>query len=125
MDKLEESIMRSDDVIGMLTYCVNISQTFVNRREYRHEVVLCMPILKLKSINAYLFSYFYLQVLKLLVKIYQSLETPDYLSISQCLMFLDDPGTVASILEILLKGDKVVFKMCIHYLFSYYCESLY
>ena len=122
MDKLEESILRSDDVIGMLTYCVNISQTFVNRREYRHEVV---PILKLKSINAYLFSYFYLQVLKLLVKIYQSLETPDYLSISQCLMFLDDPGTVASILEILLKGDKVVFKMCIHCLFSYYCESLY
>lgn len=74
--------MKSENVVGMLTYCLNISQTFVNRREYRHEV------------------------LKLLVKIYQGLPSPDYLSISQCLMFLDDPGTVASILEILLKGDK-------------------
>ncbi|MCO5552254.1 hypothetical protein L7F22_005766 [Adiantum nelumboides] len=82
LDKLEESILRSDNVMGMLTYCMSISQTFVNRREYRHEV------------------------LKILVKIYQSLPSPDYLSISQCLMFLDDPGTVASILEILLKGDK-------------------
>ncbi|KAI5069483.1 hypothetical protein GOP47_0015784 [Adiantum capillus-veneris] len=82
LDKLEESIMRSDNVMGMLTYCMSISQTFVNQRKYRHEV------------------------LKILVKIYQSLPSPDYLSISQCLMFLDDPGTVASMLEILLKGDK-------------------
>ncbi|KAH7299750.1 hypothetical protein KP509_24G027100 [Ceratopteris richardii] len=82
LDKLEESIMRSENIMAMLTYCMGISQTFVNRRKYRHEV------------------------LKILVKIYRSLPSPDYLSISQCLMFLDDPGTVASILEILLKGDK-------------------
>lgn len=39
LDKLEESILRSDNVMGMLTYCLSISQTFVNRREYRHEVL--------------------------------------------------------------------------------------
>eukprot|EP00249_Psilotum_nudum_P023630 c28942_g1_i2 orf=532-3591(-) len=82
LDKLEESILKSENVGGMLAYCMHISQTFVGRREYRHEV------------------------LQLLVKIHQKLPVPDYLSISQCLMFLDDAKSVASILEKLLKGDK-------------------
>jgi 26S proteasome regulatory subunit N2 len=51
----------------------------------------------------------FLQVLALLVKIYQKLTSPDYLSICQCLMFLGEPVTVASILEKLLRGDKVTF----------------
>ena len=42
--ELEESILRSDDVIGMLTYCVSISQTFVNRTEYRCRVVTRMRV---------------------------------------------------------------------------------
>jgi 26S proteasome regulatory subunit N2 len=53
-----------------------------------------------------LFSPF-LQVLQLLVKVYQKLPSPDYLSICQCLMFLDEPEGVASILEKLLRsGNK-------------------
>lgn len=83
LDKLEEAIMKSDNVSGMLSYCINVSQTFVHRREYRCEV------------------------LRLLVKIYQYSPSPDYLSICQCLMFLDQPGSVASILENLLESkDK-------------------
>jgi 26S proteasome regulatory subunit N2 len=82
LDKLEESILKSDNVAGMLSYCMNVSHAFVGRREYRHEV------------------------LALLVKIYQKLTSPDYLSICQCLMFLGEPATVASILEKLLRGDK-------------------
>ena len=52
---------------------------------------------------------FCLQVLRLLVKIYERLPSPDYLSICQCLMFLDEPEGVANILEKLLQsGSKVL-----------------
>lgn len=81
LDKLEEAITRSDNVNGSLSYCINLSHSFVNQREYRCEV------------------------LRLLVKIYQGLASPDYLSICQCLMFLDEPKSVASILEKLLQSD--------------------
>lgn len=46
------------------------------------------------------------QVLRLLVKVYQKLPSPDYLSICQCLMFLDEPEGVASILEKLLRSEN-------------------
>uniref|UniRef100_A0A0C9QR97 26S proteasome non-ATPase regulatory subunit 1 homolog n=1 Tax=Wollemia nobilis TaxID=56998 RepID=A0A0C9QR97_9CONI len=82
LDKLEEAIMKSDNVSGMLSYCINVSQGFVSRREYRCEV------------------------LRLLVKIYEKLPSPDYLSICQCLMFLNEPGSVASILEKLLQSEN-------------------
>ncbi|KAJ4841738.1 26S proteasome non-ATPase regulatory subunit 1 A, partial [Turnera subulata] len=82
LDKLEEAIMRSDNVHGTLSYCMNVSHSFVNRREYRREV------------------------LHLLVDVYQKLPSPDYLSICQCLMFLDEPEGVASILEKLLRSDN-------------------
>ncbi|KAL5711772.1 26S proteasome non-ATPase regulatory subunit 1 A [Ranunculus cassubicifolius] len=80
LDKLEEAIMKSDSIQGTLFYCINISHAYVSLREYRREVHL------------------------LLVKIYQKLSTPDYLSICQCLMDLDDPEAVASILEKLLRS---------------------
>ncbi|KAJ9182426.1 hypothetical protein P3X46_006422 [Hevea brasiliensis] len=67
LDKLEEAITRSDNIHGTLSYCINVSHAFVNRREYRREV------------------------LRLLVNVYQKLPSPDYLSICQCLMFLDEP----------------------------------
>ncbi|KAF2285655.1 hypothetical protein GH714_006259 [Hevea brasiliensis] len=83
LDKLEEAITRSDNIHGTLSYCINVSHAFVNRREYRREV------------------------LRLLVNVYQKLPSPDYLSICQCLMFLDEPEGVASILEKLLRsGNK-------------------
>uniref|UniRef100_A0A7N0UVL7 26S proteasome non-ATPase regulatory subunit 1 homolog n=1 Tax=Kalanchoe fedtschenkoi TaxID=63787 RepID=A0A7N0UVL7_KALFE len=82
LDKLEEAITRSDNVQGTLSYCINVSHSFVNRREYRHEV------------------------LRLLVKVYEKLSSPDYLSICQCLMFLDEPKGVSSILEKLLRSEN-------------------
>lgn len=82
LDKLEEAIMKSDNVTGMLSYCISVSQTFVSRREYRCEV------------------------LRLLVKIYEKSPSPDYISICQCLMFLNEPGSVASILERLLQSEN-------------------
>ncbi|KAL5542574.1 hypothetical protein UlMin_010284 [Ulmus minor] len=82
LDKLEEAITKSDNVQGTLSYCINVSHSFVNLREYRREV------------------------LQLLVKVYQKLPSPDYLSICQCLMFLDEPEGVASILEKLLRSEN-------------------
>lgn len=53
-----------------------------------------------------------LQVVQLLVKLYQKMASPDYLSICQCLMFLNDPEGVAEILEkLLLSDDKVHFSV--------------
>ncbi|CAH8256564.1 unnamed protein product [Arabidopsis lyrata] len=81
LDKLEEAITKSKDVQKSLSYCINVSHSFINRREYRFEV------------------------LRLLVNVYQKLTCPDYLSICQCLMFLDEPQGVASILEKLLRSE--------------------
>ncbi|KAI4345368.1 hypothetical protein L6164_012498 [Bauhinia variegata] len=81
LDKLEEAIIKSDNIHGTLSYCINVSHSFVNLREYRQEV------------------------LRLLVKVFQKLPSPDYLSICQCLMFLYEPEAVASILEKLLRSE--------------------
>lgn len=48
-----------------------------------------------------------MQVLRLLIKLYESVEKPDWVSISQCLLLLDDAPEVAKILERLLKGSEV------------------
>ncbi|KAL3681206.1 hypothetical protein R1sor_024162 [Riccia sorocarpa] len=83
LDKLEEAITKSENIPSLLTYTLRLSQTFVTKREFRQGV------------------------LRLLVRIYQSQPSPDYLSICQCLMFLDDSSTVAAVLDGLIKGDKV------------------
>ncbi|XP_061989894.1 26S proteasome non-ATPase regulatory subunit 1 homolog A [Rosa rugosa] len=82
LDKLEEAIIKSDNVQGTLSYCINVSHSYINLREYRREV------------------------LRLLVRVYQKLPSPDYLSICQCLMFLDEPEGVATILEKLLRSEN-------------------
>ncbi|KAK4478284.1 hypothetical protein RD792_017573 [Penstemon davidsonii] len=83
LDKLEEAVAKSDNIHATINYCIDVCHSFVNRREYRREV------------------------LHLLVKIYQQLPSPDYLSISQRLMFLDEPEGVAIILEKLLRSENV------------------
>ncbi|CAO2206165.1 unnamed protein product [Urochloa humidicola] len=82
LDKLEAAISRCDNIHGALSYCINLSHQYVSHREYRLEILGC------------------------LVKIYQTLPNPDYLSICQCLMFLNEPETVASILDKLISGSQ-------------------
>ncbi|KAG2582448.1 hypothetical protein PVAP13_6KG108500 [Panicum virgatum] len=82
LDKLEAAISRCDNLHGALSYCINLSHQYVSHREYRLEILRC------------------------LVKIYQTLPNPDYLSICQCLMFLNESDTVASILDKLISGSK-------------------
>jgi 26S proteasome regulatory subunit N2 len=81
LDKLEEAITRSRDPGARLTYCLKLSQTFVNCREFRHEV------------------------LRLLVENYQKQREPDYLSLCQCLMLLNEPQEVARVLQQLVQGE--------------------
>ncbi|XP_047319319.1 26S proteasome non-ATPase regulatory subunit 1 homolog A-like [Impatiens glandulifera] len=82
LDKLEEAITRSDNIHETLSYCINVSHSYVYLGEYRREV------------------------LRLLVKVYKKLPSPDYLSICQCLMFLDEADGVAGILEKLLRSEN-------------------
>jgi hypothetical protein len=46
------------------------------------------------------------QVLRLLVKLYEAAPEPDWASICQCLMFLDDGPEVAKIFDRLLRGSE-------------------
>ena len=45
-------------------------------------------------------------LLRCLVDMYRELTTPDYVSMCQCLIFLDDPLAVADILDKLVHGDQ-------------------
>lgn len=46
-------------------------------------------------------------MLLLLVKLYEASEHPSWVSISQCLVFLDQPAEVAAILHRLLGSSEV------------------
>ncbi|KAK9829302.1 hypothetical protein WJX72_005032 [[Myrmecia] bisecta] len=82
LDKLEQTIKASPDLVQTLTYSLNVCQQLVVNREFRQ------------------------QVLRLLIRLYESSPKPDWVSISQCLMFLDDAPEVAKILNMLLKGSE-------------------
>ena len=53
-----------------------------------------------------------LQVLRLLIKLYESVSDPDWVNICQCLMFLDDSQEVAKILHNLIDGTEVRHYCC-------------
>ena len=48
-----------------------------------------------------------MQVLRLVIKLYEGVPEPDWVNICQCLMFLDDAQEVAKIVNNLLKGSEV------------------
>jgi len=57
------------------------------------------------------------QVLRLLIKLYESVDNPDWVNIAQCLLFLDDAPEVAKMLDKLLKGTEVSAGiLCCHFL---------
>ena len=65
----------------MLSYAFRVVMTLIQSRDYR-----C-------------------QLLDNLVKLYQGLDTPDYVQMCQCYIFLDEPLEVAKILERLSNGS--------------------
>ncbi|CAH2005412.1 unnamed protein product [Acanthoscelides obtectus] len=82
MDVFEQAVSRSDDVIGMLTYAFQVAMSLIQNRGFRNTV------------------------LRSLVGLYRGLETPDYVNMCQCLIFLEDPLSVAQILDKLVLGQE-------------------
>ncbi|VEN49405.1 unnamed protein product [Callosobruchus maculatus] len=82
MDIFESAVSRSDDVIGMLTYAFQVAMSLIQNRAFRNTV------------------------LRALVGLYRGLETPDYVNMCQCLIFLEDPLSVAEILDKLVLGQE-------------------
>lgn len=81
MDIFEASIMRSDDVSGMLAYAYNVTMSLITNRAFRNQVLRC------------------------LVGLYRDLGVPDYVNMCQCLIFLEDPLAVAEVLDKLTRSS--------------------
>jgi 26S proteasome regulatory subunit N2 len=79
LDKIEQAISGSNDVPEMLAYAQKLCTDVVLQRDFRHTV------------------------LRLLVKLYNELNVPDYHRICECLVFLNDSQSVAEILDRLLR----------------------
>jgi 26S proteasome regulatory subunit N2 len=82
MDIVEASIMKSDDVSAMLSYAFQITMSLIQNRAFRNTVLRC------------------------LVNLYRGLGIPDYVNMCQCLIFLEDPLSVAELLDNLTKGGE-------------------
>lgn len=82
MDIFESSIMQSDDIPGMLSYAFQVTMSLIQNRAFRNSV------------------------LRSLVGLYRGLGVPDYVSVCQCLIFLEDPLSVAEILDNLTKSSE-------------------
>ncbi|KAH8375861.1 26S proteasome non-ATPase regulatory subunit 1 [Drosophila serrata] len=81
MDIFEVSIMKSDDVRGMLAYAYNVTMSLIQNRGFRNQVLRC------------------------LVGLYRDLGVPDYVNMCQCLIFLEDPLAVAEMLDTLTRSS--------------------
>ena len=57
------------------------------------------------------------QVLEELVTLYQSLTTPDYVNMCQCLIHLDKPHDIAAILDKLIKNDTLKSDVLVSFFF--------
>ncbi|KAI7883369.1 armadillo-type protein [Mucor mucedo] len=74
-----KSIIQKGNASKLLTYVLDVCMTLVQNLEFRNEV------------------------LRLLVELYKTLENPDYISISQCLVHLNDPTSCADMLKSLVE----------------------
>jgi 26S proteasome regulatory subunit N2 len=83
LDIIESTILKGNPS-QLLAYVLDVSMTLVQNLEFRNEV------------------------LRLLVNLYKKLEKPDYISISQCLVHLNDTTSCANMLKSLIeKNDEV------------------
>ncbi|XP_064393012.1 26S proteasome non-ATPase regulatory subunit 1-like isoform X2 [Halichondria panicea] len=82
IDILEQVIRRADDTEGVLAYCLKVALSLTSSRRFRNEV------------------------LQVLVQTYEQLNSPDYISVCQCYIFLDNPQSTAQVLETLARGSK-------------------
>ncbi|XP_023859653.1 26S proteasome non-ATPase regulatory subunit 1 isoform X1 [Salvelinus sp. IW2-2015] len=90
LDIFEKTILKSNDVSGLLAYSLKVCMSLMQNKKFRNEV------------------------LRVLVKLYMNLEKPDFINVCQCLIFLDDPQAVSDILEKLVKEDNLLmaYQIC-------------
>uniref|UniRef100_T1J4R4 26S proteasome non-ATPase regulatory subunit 1/RPN2 N-terminal domain-containing protein n=1 Tax=Strigamia maritima TaxID=126957 RepID=T1J4R4_STRMM len=96
LDVFEKAILQSDDVAGMLSYSLKVVMTLVENKQFRN------------------------LILRTLVRLYRELESPDYVNVCQCLIFLDDPQAVAEVLDKLLKDTEENALICFQIAFDLY-----
>jgi 26S proteasome regulatory subunit N2 len=96
MDIVEKSIMQSDDIQGMLAYAYQVTMSLIQNRGFRNTVLRC------------------------LVGLYRGLGVPDYVNMVQCLIFLEDPLSVAELLDNLTKGGDHLVLMAYQIAFDLY-----
>lgn len=80
LDVIEDVISKGNPH-ELLAFVVEVSMTLVQNLQFRN------------------------QVLRLLVKLYNNLEEPDYVSVSQCLVHLNDPASCATMLKDLVSKN--------------------
>ncbi|KAI9285712.1 armadillo-type protein [Umbelopsis sp. AD052] len=73
-----EDVISKGNPHELLSFVIEVSMTLVQNLQFRNEV------------------------LRLLVKLYQNLDEPDYVSVSQCLVHLNDPAACSNMLETLV-----------------------
>merc|ERR1719420_2467051 len=83
-------------VCDMLSYAFRVVMSLIQSRDYRS------------------------QLLTTLVKLYRALSTPDYVQMCQCLIFLDEPLSVADVLEKLSAGSSADALMAYQIAFDMY-----
>ena len=103
LDTLEASIRRggaanNGEMLRLLRYTYDVCHTFVTSRDYRCEIM------------------------RILARLYHGLEQPEYSTVCQCLLYLDEPKEVAAILKSLiasahddddaLMAYQVAFDLC-------------
>ncbi|WIA09523.1 hypothetical protein OEZ85_008919 [Tetradesmus obliquus] len=82
LDRLQALVAAAPDQPALLGYALRVCQRLVVNKDFRQ------------------------QVLRLLIRLYEECEQPDYVVICQCLMFLDDAPEVAKILNKLLSSGR-------------------
>ncbi|GFR48946.1 hypothetical protein Agub_g10960, partial [Astrephomene gubernaculifera] len=85
LDWLEAACLRAPaggERVRVLKYALRVCQQLIVNREFRQ------------------------QVLRLVIRLYETVDSPDWVDICQCLMFLDDAPEVARILSRLLQGSE-------------------
>jgi 26S proteasome regulatory subunit N2 len=81
VDILQRAIHESGDIPGMLSYCLRVALSLISNPAFRNTV------------------------LKVIVRAYKELDVPDYISVCQCYIFLDEPNCVAQILQRLVCSE--------------------
>ncbi|XP_045472348.1 26S proteasome non-ATPase regulatory subunit 1 [Harmonia axyridis] len=82
MDIFNASITQAEDITGMLFHAFQVVMSLIQNRGFRNTV------------------------LRSLVGLYRGLPNPDYVNMCQCLIFLEDPLSVAEILDKLVQADE-------------------